>query len=220
MIENCDITGYARDSGAALGSGLSGNQGVNEDAGVKFPDSSYGPVLDTKRIVIQRSWIHNPAFGTHPWDSGHPAGPSPITMYPTGGQIVIRYNTVYATTNGQPDGPPDFNHFHQDGLILGGDNNQGIGPDIDIYKNLVLHYFDDGLETDGDGTNVRVWKNYFDYGGASAVSTTPTFSGPAYVWRNVYNRARMWFTDPWGNERDRLYMMKVGGLDGANGGRR
>jgi hypothetical protein len=141
-------------------------------------------------------------------------------MYETGGQIVIRYNEAYSTTNGQLNGPPDLNHFHEDGLILGGDNDQGIGPDVDIYKNIVMDYFDDGLETDGDSVNVRVWKNYFDYGGASAVSTTPTSIGPAYVWRNVYNRARMFITEPWGNEHDRLYMFKSGGLGGVNGGRR
>lgn len=220
VIENCDISGYGRDGGLALGSGLSGNRGVNEDAGIKFPDSSYGPIFDTRSIVIQRSRIYNPAFGSNPWDTGHPLGPSPITMYQTGGQIVIRYNSVYSTTNGLPDGPPNLSKFHQDGLVLGGENGEGIGPDVDIYKNLVLHYYDDGVETDGDGTNTRIWGNYFDYGGASAVSTAPTRLGPAYVWRNVYNRARMFITDPWGNERDRLYMLKSGGMGGINGGRR
>src|SRR6202171_5356462 len=221
VIESCEITSYGRDSGAALPAGLTGTRGVNEDAGIKFPDSSYGPVLDTKRIVIQRSKIHNPAFGNNPWDGGHPSGPAPITMYPTGGQIVVRYNEAYSTTNGLLGGPPDLNHFHQDGLVMGGDNTLAIGPDIDIYKNIVMHYFDDGLETDGDGTNDRVWKNYFDYGGAPAVSTTPTTIGPTYVWRNVYNRARMCVTDVWGNERDRLYMIKSGGMGpGLNGGRR
>jgi len=96
----------------------------------------------------------------------------------------------------------------------------GIGADVDIYKNLVMHYFDDGLETDGDSTNTRIWKNYFDYGGASAVSTTPTFIGPTYVWRNVYNRQREWITEQWGNENGRRdSMMKAGGI-GFNGGKR
>jgi PKD repeat protein len=220
VIDGCEITSYSRDSGTPLGSGLTGNRGVNEDAGIKFPDSSYGPILDTKRIVIQRSKIHNPAFGNNPWDGGHPFGPAPITMYPTGGQVVIRYNETYSTTNGQLNGPPDLNHFHLDGLVLGGENGQTIGPDVDIYKNLVMHYFDDGVETDGDGINVRVWKNYFDYGGATGISTTPTAVGPAYVWRNVYNRSRTLITQPWGNESDRNAMMKSGGLGGLNGGRR
>ena len=232
VIDGVEITGYGRDCGVALGAGLTGDRACNEDAGIKFPDQSFGPVLNTKRIIIQHSKIHNPAFGANPWDgSQHPSGTAPITMYPTGGQIVIRYNESYSTTNGVLGGPPDLNHYHEDGLIMGGCNSigsncdqQGIGPDVDIYKNAVMNYFDDGLETDGDGTNNRVWKNYFDYGGASAISTTPTYIGPVYVWRNVYNRQRECLDDPWGNETcnggGRDSMMKSGGIDVYDGGRR
>jgi hypothetical protein len=227
-----EITGYGRDCNVALGAGLTGDRACNEDAGIKFPDQTFGPVLNTKRIVIQHSKIHNPAFGANPWDGGqHPSGTAPITMYPTGGQTVIRYNEAYSTTNGVLGGPPDLNHYHEDGLVMGGCNSigtncdqQGIGPDVDIYKNAVMNYFDDGLETDGDGTNNRVWKNYFDYGGASAISTTPTYIGPVYVWRNVYNRQRECLNDPWGNETcnggGRDSMMKSGGIGGYDGGRR
>jgi PKD repeat protein len=235
VIEQMEITGYGRDHGLPLNAGLSGDEAIDEDAGIKFPSANYGSILDTNNIVIQRNKIHNPAFGTHPWDTSsyhqngaHPYGTSPIVMYPTGGQIVIRYNETYSTTDGTLGGPPDFNHFHNDGLITGGCNAPddgcagfiGMGPDVDIYKNLVMHYFDDGVETDGDGINTRIWKNYFDYGGASAVSTTPTQVGPVYVWRNVYNRARMWYSDNWGAERERLYMFKSGGIGTLNGGKR
>jgi hypothetical protein len=230
VIENMEITGFGREGPNPLGAGLTGNRAFNEDAGIFFPSSDFGPVLDTKRIIIQRNTMHNPAFGSNPWDgSNHPEGTAAITMYPTGGQMVIRYNTVYSTTDGTLNGTPDLNHFLADGLVMGGCNesssancagHMGIGADVDIYKNLVLHYFDDGVETDGDGTNTRIWKNYFDYGGASAISTTPTYVGPAYMWRNVYNRQRVWITEPWGNENGRRdSMMKAGGI-GFNGGRR
>jgi hypothetical protein len=252
VIDGCEITGYGRDSGTALGSGLTGNRAVAEDAGIKFPNGLFGPILETKRIVIQHSKIHNPAFGTNPWNGGaHPLGTTPILIYPTGGQIVIRYNEAYSTTNGLLDGPPDLNHFHEDGLTTTGcetpseDNyttvcasSQGIGPNVDIYKNVIMDYWDDGLETDGDGTNNRVWWNYIDYGGASAVSTRPAGTGPVYVWRNVYNRARQYFGDTqgtfaWGAgicnnhqnpttpcEWDRSYMFKAGGEATVQGGRR
>jgi len=238
ILENLDITLYGRETDfnicpiRALGAGLTGNRACNEDAGIYFPPpGDYGlQALDTKRIVIQHSKMHNPAFGSNPWDgTNHPEGTAPITMYPTGGQVVVRYNTTYSTTDGEVDGTPNLNRFHADGLILGGCNDSGgsncagrmgIGADVDIYKNLVMHYFDDGLETDGDSTNTRIWKNYFDYGGASAVSTTPTFIGPTYVWRNVYNRQREWITEQWGNENGRRdSMMKAGGI-GFNGGKR
>ena len=104
VIDSVEITGYGRDCGVPLGAGLTGNRACLEDAGIKFPDQSYGPVLDTKRVIIQRSKIHNPAFGSNPWDVGHPSGAGPVVMYPTGGQIVIRYNEAYSTTNGQLGG--------------------------------------------------------------------------------------------------------------------
>ncbi|HEY6911734.1 MAG TPA: PKD domain-containing protein [Myxococcales bacterium] len=228
VIDNVEITGYARDSGQALPAPLTGNRGVDEDGGIKFPDSAWGPITDTRRIVIQHSRIHNPAFGSSPWQNGgiHPQGPTAIMMYATGGQIVIRYNEAYATTDGNFGGPPDLNHYHQDGLVMGGCNSgcvlNGIGPDVDIYKNRVMNYMDDGLEIDGDATNDRVWRNYFDYGGASAVSTAPVTVGPAYVWRNVYNRQRECISDDWGNSScnggGRDPMHKNGG-NGANTGK-
>ena len=229
IIDSVDISGYARDHGVALPAPLSGNGGANEDAGIKFPDSNYGPITATKRIVIQNSKIHNPAFGSTPWQNGsiHPYGPAGITMYPTGGQIVIRYNESYSTTNGTFGGPPDLNHYNQDGLVMGGCNDgcsiNGMGPDIDIYKNRVMNYMDDGVEVDGNAINNRVWKNYFDYGGASAVSTAPTYIGPAYVWRNVYNRQRECMSDPWGNDScnggGRDPMIKDGGSSLPNNGK-
>jgi hypothetical protein len=230
VIEDMEMTGYGRDSGNSMASaGLTGNRAIDEDAAVKFPDASFGPILDTKRIIIQRSTMHNPAFGSYPWDIAHPAGTAALLMYPTGGQIVVRYNSVYSTTNGLLDGPPNLSKFHSDGLIQGGCNDKsgscasqgmGIGPDVDIYKNLVMHYYDDGVETDGDATNVRVWKNYFDYGGASGISVTPTYVGPLYAWRNVYNRQRSLITRQWGNNDDRNGMFKAGGIAPYNGGRR
>ena len=221
VIEGCDISGYGRDGGAKLSGGLTGEQGAQEDSGIKFPDSSYGTVTDTKQITVQRNKIHNPAFGSNSWDTGHPLGPAPITMYPTGGDNVFRYNEAYSTQDGTLGGAPDTSHFHEDGFIMGGDNDKGIGPDTDVYKNIVMNYFDDGLETDGDGTNDRVWNNYFDYGGATMISTTSTNLGPVYLWRNIYNRVRMWYGDPWGNEQDRVAAFKSGGFSTAeNGGRR
>jgi hypothetical protein len=221
VIEDCEITAYGRSTGNPLPNGLPGQWAVNEDAGIAFPDPSYGSTLDTKQIVIQRNKIHNPFAGSNSWDAGHPSGAAPILMYPTGGDIVVRYNEAYSTLDGTLTGTPDLGHFHQDGLVMGGDNDKGIGPDIDVYKNIVIGYFDDGMETDGDGVNDRIWGNYFDYGGASAVSTTSTNLGPVYVFRNVYNRARMWYSDPWGSERDREYAYKCGGFSSTeNGGRR
>jgi hypothetical protein len=229
ILEDLKITGYGRESTTPLGAGLTGNRAINEDAAIHFPSFDFGSaILNTKRIVIQRTTMYNPAHGANPWDgTNHPEGASPITIYPTGGQIVVRYNTTYSTTNGEIDGPPDLDKFHADGLILGGcndrtgsncSNTMGIGADVDVYKNLVMHYYDDGIELDGDGTNVRAWKNYFDYGGASAVSATPTYVGPAYIWRNVYNRAREWITEPWGNENGRRdSMIKAGGIAYENG---
>jgi hypothetical protein len=205
IIDNVEISdyGYVDDDEGAIQISASGNWSTN-----------------TKRIVIQNCRIHNPAVGAISWDIRHPDHTTAISVYPTGGQLVVRYNAVWSTLDRTMGGTRDLNHFHQDGLVEGGENGIGLGPDVDIYRNIVMDYFDDGVETDGQGVNNRVWANYFDYGGASAVSTTGVLYGPTYVWRNVYNRQRMFTSMTWGNDPNgRNYMMKAGGLNG-NGGRR
>ena len=155
--------------------------GVDEDSGITA--RCYNNVGDAYRMVVQRNKIHDPNYGANSWDWGHPAGPNAISAYECGGNNVIRYNEVWSS---------DQQHYYMDGLGGGNnDSNKGWpGADSDIYGNIVKNTWDDGIEAEGGGQNVRVWGNYID-NTATGVATTPIAIGPTYVFRNVYNRSRM-----------------------------
>jgi hypothetical protein len=88
--------------------------------------------------------------------------------------------------------------------------------------------FDDAIETEGGGLNVRVWGNYIDHT-FSGIATTVAHFGPIYVFRNVINRARTRHAtgsapdaDASGGDPDRGSGFKVfgwGGCSGYGGGR-
>jgi hypothetical protein len=134
------------------------------------------------RMIVQRNKVHDPRYGANSWDWGHPAGPTGIGFYECGDNNVIRYNDV---TSASPE------HFYND-AIGGGDNDSrkgSPGADSDIYGNLVQGSWDDGIEAEGGGRNVRIWANYIDQS-ATGVATSPVAIGPTYIFRNVYNRSR------------------------------
>ena len=224
LIEKNNISGYGRSSGNTFQlSGISSTtytQAIDEDGAIKLPHPSFGDASQTKRLIIQRNTFHNPIYGANPWEYDHPKGAAPMLLYPNGGNNVVRYNESFSTSDGTRNGTPLYGYFHCDGLIQGGTNDSygGIGPDTDVYKNLVMQYQDDGLEIDGGGMNTRVWRNYFDYGG-TGVSSTPCALGPCYIWRNVFNRERKLYNRGWGDDSDKVAMHKNGGIAPYNGGR-
>ena len=176
VIENNDVSGWGR-YGSTNSAGW--QVGMDEDSGVTARCFGVG---DVYRVVIQRNKIHDPRYGANSWDWGHPVGPNAISMFECGGNNVIRYNEVWSS---------DQQHYYNDAIGGGNnDSNKGFpGADSDIYGNIVKNAWDDGIEAEGGGQNVRVWGNYID-STASGVATTPVAIGPAYVFRNVYNRSR------------------------------
>jgi len=60
----------------------------------------------------------------------------------------------------------------------------GDSADTDVYRNLIRHLGDDGLELDGLAANVRAWGNAVD-DVLSSISVAPTTVGP--IWA-IYNR--------------------------------
>ena len=232
LIEECDFSGWANNpanqsftiNGVTYQGGISSSASEMNN-GITLPGQSFGTSADflaTKRFIIQKNKFHNPRYGANPWDFGHPQGPSPIQLYPNGGNHVIRYNECYSTLDGTREGTLDHGHQHNDGIITGGDNQSvgGIGPDVDIYKNFIRGAMDDSCELDGGGMNNRFWSNYADYTN-TGLSATPTFLGPAYIAYNVYNRSRELYNQPYGAETDRTQHMKCGGIQPpGNGGRR
>jgi hypothetical protein len=178
VIEDNDVSGWGR---LNYSNSKGWKVGVDEDSGITA--RCYNNAPEVHRVVIQRNRIHDPRYGANSWDWGHPAGPNGISMYECGGNNVIRYNELYSTTG--------VEHYFMDAIGGGNnDSNKGFpGADSDIYGNLVKNAWDDGIEAEGGGRNVRVWGNYLD-STATGVATTPVAIGPIYVFRNVYNRSR------------------------------
>ena len=207
VIEQNDVSGWGRYSST---NSAGWQVGVDEDAGITA--RCYNGVPQVYRFVIQRNKVHDPRYGANSWDWGHPYGPVGISAYECGGNNVIRYNEVYSTGGVQ--------HYFTDG-IGGGNNESNLGfpgADSDIYGNIVENTWDDGIEAEGGGQNVRVWGNYLD-NTTTGVATTPVAIGPAYVFRNVYNRSRQLSQVPL-DQDDRNNFAKSGDFSKSGGGRR
>jgi hypothetical protein len=169
IIEDNDISGWGRQR--------SGNWGVDMDSAIRSVCTQ--PTLT--RVTIQRNRIHNPRYSANSWSDGHPAGPQAIAFAHCGGNHVFRHNEVFST-NG--------NYFND---IIGGEDNftkNGFpNADSDIYGNRLSHAWDDAIEAEGANENVRIWGNYLDRT-AIGIATTATSVGPAYIFRNVWNRSQ------------------------------
>jgi hypothetical protein len=200
VIEDSQIDDWAHRPGDPAGGNPNPNSwstpefwGYNHAAGVYLAGNN-------SRVVVQRTVIKEPRYGSFPWDTqlpdgsiscdrlnpgsrNHPLGPLGIHVTSGGRQNVIRYNEI--------TGDAAKKKWYLDG-IGGGENfsAQGSpGADSDIYQNIVMHVFDDAIETEGGGRNVRVWGNYVSEA-KTAVATSVVHFGPFYAWRNVVNHVR------------------------------
>ncbi len=173
VIEGCDISAWGRRNPQT-------GFGFNCDSAILCRNH------EAARIVIQRCRLHHPSEDTNSWYepkySTHPAGPQAISFFDTDGNHVIRYNECVS----------DPEHMFND-AIGGGANGSyrgAPGPDSDIYGNLVTHSWDDGLEVEGGGRNVRVWDNYVSRA-ANMIANAATSIGPLYIWGNVVGRCQV-----------------------------
>jgi hypothetical protein len=114
---------------------------------------------------------------TWPWEavkaeSGLETGG--IRMYgPMNGRgTVIRHNTF---------------HDYFDGFGVCPDESAAVTNETDVYANLVYNAGDDGMETDGQCSNVRIWKNTF-HDVLAGISLAPVYTGPVYAFRNLIYR--------------------------------
>jgi hypothetical protein len=71
-----------------------------------------------------------------------------------------------------------------DGLHICGDIETSQPNNADVAQNVFYHLADDGIETDGICSNVRIVKNRFE-DMLVGISTAPAVGGPTYVIRNV-----------------------------------
>jgi len=193
VIEDSQVDDWSWQAGTTSGEpnpNSWGTWGQNEEGGIHLAGNN-------SRIVVQRNVIRAPHFGAFPWDTSsncdtvtpaspqnHPIGPNGISFETAGQQNVVRYNEITGD-------PANRNTWYMDG-VGGGENfsPQGSpGADSDIYQNIIMNVFDDAIEAEGGGRNVRIWGNYLSEV-KSAVATTTVHFGPTYIWRNVVNHIR------------------------------
>ena len=211
VIENNDISGWGRYSYTNSAGWQIGEDWASGAAGV-FGNCSATPGVGLMRVIIQRNRIHHPRYGANSWDWGHPSGPQAIGFIDCGGNSVIRYNEIYSDGTDQRrfnDGMGGASNFSSAGFP---------GADSDIYGNIIMHTWEDGIEVEGGGRNVRVWGNYLDQT-MTGVASTATHLGPLYIFRNVYNRARTMSQVPLDLDI-RSTFAKSGTSGGWGGGRR
>ena len=139
-------------------------------------DLGIGLKRDSHRDVIQDSEFYDTLFDW-PWQafySGISLSSGGIRFYqPTTGRgTIIRRNTFH-------------DYFDGFGACPGGTG--GETNETDVYDNLVYRAGDDGMETDGQCSNVRIWGNTFrDV--LMGISLAPVYDGPVYALRNLIYR--------------------------------
>ncbi|MBN1139581.1 MAG: right-handed parallel beta-helix repeat-containing protein [Anaerolineae bacterium] len=139
-------------------------------------DLGVGLKRDSHRNVIQDSEFYDTLFDW-PWDAfyaGIALSSGGVRFYsPTSGRgNVIRGNTF---------------HDYFDGFGACPDETGGETNETDVYDNLVYRAGDDGMETDGRCSNVRIWSNTF-HDVLMGISLAPVYDGPVYAVRNVVYR--------------------------------
>lgn len=135
-------------------------------------------------IVIQDNVIEEPNCDTNNWTEpsdrkkagNHPNGMQPIWLESTGGQLVIRYNTIRGTPERYyNDGMGEWRNFGPHGFPF---------RDSDIYGNRISQVWDNAIESEGGNINVRIFNNYTDSVYAHYGLSNITL-GPLYLFANV-----------------------------------
>ena len=139
-------------------------------------DLGIGIKRNSNRNVIQNNVFSDVIF-QWPWDHIKDTGgleDGGIAFYePVDGRgNIIRRNTFH----------DDFDGF---GACPG--SSSAVTNETDVYENLVYNMGDDGMETDGHCSNVRIWGNVF-HDVLMGISLAPTYVGPTYAIRNVIYR--------------------------------
>jgi hypothetical protein len=139
-------------------------------------DLGIGLKRDSHRNVIQDNTFYDTDFNW-PWDgvkAGSDLETGGIRLYDpmTGRGTIIRRNTF---------------HDYFDGFGVCPGETAGLTNETDVYDNLIYNTGDDGMETDGQCSNVRIWHNTF-HDVLMGISLAPVYTGPVYALRNVIYR--------------------------------
>lgn len=139
-------------------------------------DLGIGLKRASHRNVIQDNLFYDTIFDWN-WDAfyaGIELSSGGIRFYDpmTGRGTVIRRNTF---------------HDYFDGLGVCPDTTAALTNETDVYENLIYRAGDDGIETDGQCSNVRIWRNTI-HDVLMGISLAPTYTGPTYAMRNLIYR--------------------------------
>jgi len=139
-------------------------------------DLGIGIKRDSHRNVIQDNLFYDTIFDWN-WDAfyaGINLSSGGIRSYDpmTGRGTIIRRNTF---------------HDYFDGLGVCPDTTAALTNETDVYENLIYNAGDDGIETDGQCSNVRIWRNTI-HDVLMGISLAPTYTGPTYAIRNLIYR--------------------------------
>ena len=146
--------------------------------GCIFADNDLGVGIKraSHRNVIEENQFSDSIFDW-PWDGVKGVGgleDGGVSFYDpaTGRGNIIRRNIFH----------DDF-----DGLGLCPSDTAALTNETDVYDNLIYRMGDDGLETDGQCSNVRIWGNTF-HDVLMGISLAPVYGGPVYAIRNLIYR--------------------------------
>jgi hypothetical protein len=139
-------------------------------------DLGIGIKRTSHRNVIQDNEFYDTVFDW-PWDAvkgGSQLETGGVRFYsPTDGRgTIIRRNTF---------------HDYFDGFGACPDSTSVVTNETDVYENVVYNAGDDGMETDGRCSNVRIWSNTF-HDVLMGISLAPVYDGPVYAVRNLIYR--------------------------------
>ncbi|MBI4773103.1 MAG: hypothetical protein HY788_02795 [Deltaproteobacteria bacterium] len=126
--------------------------------------------------VIQYNEFYDTVAGW-PWDSTKAGEAARIGLLAFSSPLNGRGNVVR------------YNLFHDavDGLSVSPAESTSISNETDIYENLIYSMVDDGIESDGQASNIRVWENEI-HDVLTGISLAPAKTGPAYAIRNLIYR--------------------------------
>ena len=139
-------------------------------------DLGIGIKRASHRNVIQDNLFYDTIFDW-PWDDIKEVGrleDGGIVFYDpvTGRGTVIRRNVFH----------DDFDGF---GVCPSG--TAALTNETDVYENTVYNMGDDGVEADGQCSNVRLWNNTF-HDVLMGISLAPVYTGPVFAVRNLIYR--------------------------------
>jgi len=167
---------YGRGSWAKAIYFFNGSDNLVQGCTFAINDLGIGIKYTSHRNVIQDNAFYDTDFDW-PWDavkSGSELETGGVRFYsPTNGRgTVIRRNTF---------------HDYFDGFGACPNSTSVVTNETDVYENVVYNAGDDGMETDGRCSNVRIWSNTF-HDVLMGISLAPVYDGPVYAVRNLIYR--------------------------------